>query len=344
MPRAAVAREGRARPRAADAHAGTMSAAGAVPGRSRRRRLRAVVVLLACAAHATRAASQELDPRAYVSVPVGTNIAVFGYNRSDGGVTTDPSLPLDDVSATMHSVMVGYSRTFAAFGRQAGIFGSVPYAWGSASGRINETVREASRSGLADARVRLSLLVRGGPALRPRAYVQRQRGERPTIVGASLLVVAPTGQYYPEKLVNLGANRWAFKPEIAVSHPAGHWLFDVYGAVWLFTKNPGFYPGDVDRGQDPIGAVQGHVSYNLGLRSWAALDATWYAGGRSALNGSPKADQQNNTRMGATVSFPVASRYSLKAAYYWPLTTEKGSSFHAVSLAWQMPWLTGGVR
>ena len=102
-------------------------------------------------------------------------------------------------------------------------------------------------------------------------------------------MAAPTGQYYPNRLINLGTNRWAFKPEVALSYPiAQRWLVDVYAALWLFGANGSFYPGTERRTQELIGALQAHVGYSLSVKAWAAFDATWYAGGQTAVDGVPK--------------------------------------------------------
>ena len=83
-----------------------------------------------------------------------------------------------------------------------------------------------------------------------------------TTLGASLSISAPTGQYDPDKLINIGTNRWAFKPEIGLTIPHGPWMFDVFAGVWLFSANPDFF-GGVHREQDPMPTLQGHVSYTF---------------------------------------------------------------------------------
>ena len=113
-------------------------------------------------------------------------------------------------------------------------------------------------------RLRLSVLLRGAPASTP---AEIAKAPRRTILGASLTVSAPTGQFFPDKLINLGANRWAFKPEFAVSHPIGEkWLLDAYAGIWLFTANDSFYPGTALRTQEPMGTFQAHISYNFRAR------------------------------------------------------------------------------
>ena len=102
-------------------------------------------------------------------------------------------------------------------------------------------------------------------------------------------MTAPTGQYDGKKLINLGTNRWGFKPEVGVAVPKGRWDFDAYLGVWLFTDNDDFYPGGRRRSQDQVVALQGHASYTFRPRLWAAVDATWYQGGGATVDGGEPA-------------------------------------------------------
>jgi hypothetical protein len=280
-------------------------------------------------------AAQDLEPRAYSASPVGTTFLVLGVARSSGGVFTDPSLPLEDVHATLGVATVGVGHTFDLFTRTALVVAAMPYARGKATGRIEEATREATRVGWADARLRLSVNLLGGRASTPAEFVKARRS---TIVGASLTTVPPTGQYHRDRLVNLGSNRWSFKPEAGVSVPIGRWTVDGYGGVWLFTGNDQFFPGLARREQDPVLALQGHVSYTVRRQLWVAFNATWYTGGTTTVDGIEKADLQRSTRIGATISLPLTARQSLKAAFNTGATTRIGGDFDTISVAWQMVW------
>lgn len=150
--------------------------------------------------------------------------------------------------------------------------------------------------------------------------------------------MAPSGQYDPAKLINIGSNRWSFKPEVGLSQPAGRWLLEAYGGVWLFTDNTDFYGGS-RREQKPIGTLQAHASYTFRPRLWLAGDATYYGGGRSTLAGVVKSDVQSNSRFGLTLGLPLGRRQSLKVAWATAFTTRVGGDFDTVAVAWQMLWL-----
>jgi hypothetical protein len=289
--------------------------------------------LIVVATAATSAAAQDLEPRAYSPSPIGTTFIIVSGTRSAGGVFTDPSVPITNVEATVGVLGLAAGHTFELFGRQALLLGVVPVVWGEASGDVGEDRRTANRRGLADPRLRLSMILRGSPAMTPAEFV---KAPRRTILGVSLTVAPPLGQYDPEKLVNLGAHRWSFKPEVGLSYPAGRWTIETYGALLLFTSNDEYFPGSSVRRQDPIFGVQSHVSYTFRRRYWVAINGTWYSGGRSSIDGVDKEDLQRNTRLGATLSIPVGARQSIKIAYSTGATTRTGADFQTFTVAWQM--------
>jgi hypothetical protein len=295
-----------------------------------------VAVALAWLANAQPLNAQDLEPRAYSASPVGLRFLVVAFNRSHGGVVVDPSLPVEDVEATVRAGALGMGATFALFGKTALLVGVMPYALADASGRVGETAQNISRSGLADPRIKLSVNLLGGRAMRPQEFV---RSRSATIAGVSLSVVPPVGQYYPTKLINLGANRWSFKPEVGISRAIQKWTVEGYSGVWLFTANDSFYAGESRRTQQPVLALQGHASYTMRPQLWVAFDATWYTGGSTSIDGAEKADLQRNSRVGTTLSLPVTSRQSVKISYSTGATTRIGGDFNTVGVAWQFSWV-----
>ena len=279
--------------------------------------------------------AQEMEPRAYSPSPVGTNFLAVAVGDTRGEILFDPSIPVTDVEASLLHATVGYGRSFAIGGRQAVFLGALPYIRGDVEGQVLEQSRKVERSGFGDARLKLSLQIAGPGALTPQEFAS---APRKAIVGASLTVPAPTGEYDGTKLINLGTNRWAFKPEVGVSVPVGRWYLDAYAGVWFFTSNDDFFPGGAVRRQDPLGALQAHGSYTFRSRAWIALNATWYGGGESTVDGGPPSTRQSNTRLGATVSLPLPRRQSLKFAASTGASTRTGSDFDTYVVAWQLTW------
>lgn len=293
----------------------------------------ALVLLSLIAVSAARA--QELEPRAYSPAPTGANFLLVEYSYQSGDVLFDPSIPVTDVRAFINVANVGYARTFGLLGRAASLSVGVPYAWASVEGNVGEAHHEITRSGLGDTRLRFVVNLLGGPALSAREFAVHKAT---TTLGVSVTVSAPTGQYSPEKLVNIGTNRWAVKTELGVSCPSGAWTFEAAAGAWLFTDNAELYPGSGVRSQDPLIAFQGHVGYTFHPGLWLAGDATYYVGGETYSNGVANDDRQSNSRAGATLSIPLAPRHTLKIAVANGVSARVGSRFTTYSIAYQVLW------
>jgi hypothetical protein len=284
---------------------------------------------------AAGAAAQELEPRAYFPVPTGGNLLISAFTYQSGDVLLDPSLPITDLSAKLGIATLGYARTFSFFGKYANAQFGLPGAHLSAEGNVFEERRSTTRTGIGDARAKLAVSFLGAPAMTAAEFAKHKPEP---ILGASITVSVPTGEYYSDKMINLGANRWAFKPELAFSYPTGRWLLDAYAGIWFFTANDDFY-GGVTRTQDPLFTFQAHASYTIRPSLWVAADATFYSGGQSTVGGNVKQDFQKNSRVGLTASFPIARGHSIKLSAATGATTRIGQDFNTVGLAYQYIWL-----
>ena len=295
--------------------------------------LNLIILMISLLIIAEGAHAQDLDPRAYARIPVNVTVIVAGFGYSDGGIVTDATVPVDDLQAKIGSPSFAVVHSFALLGRTAQVSAALPYAWGEATGTVYGVPQSTTRSGFSDMRLRFSWLLLGAPASTP---AELAGAPRKTILGTSLSIVTPTGQYFPEKLINLGTSRWAFKPELAISQPVGkRWLVDFYAGLWIFTKNDTFYPGTSVRTQDPLGSFQGHLSYNIQPLMWVALDMTYYAGGKTTVDGVQMDDRQSNSRIGATMVLPVGKRHSVKFAYSRGAIIRSGADFTTFSAGWQ---------
>lgn len=283
------------------------------------------------------AEAQDLDPRAYVHVPTHTNALVAGFAYSRGGIVTDPTLPIQDLEATVETFSLSYVNTFNFFGLTSQALVALPYTWAQISGKVAGQAGSVSRAGFSDARMRLSVLLHGGPAVGMPEFL---KSPKKTIVGFSVNVGAPTGEFFSDKLINIGTHRWSFKPELALSQPVGkRLLLDVYCGVWLFTTNYSFYPGDSKRTQQPMGAFQAHISYSFTPRFWVALNTTYYTGGTSSINDRFNDDRQNNARIGLTTVLPMGKSNSLKLGVSTGAIVRAGQDFTTVSIGWQHSWI-----
>jgi hypothetical protein len=286
------------------------------------------------AASASVARAQSIEPRAYSNAPVGVNFLIVGTYYTRGGLSFDTSLPLADPKLETTNAVVGYARTLDLWGKSGKFDVIVPYTWlsGSASYQGNPVEREVD--GFADPAFRLSVNFYGAPALTLQEF---KSYEQDLIVGASLQVSVPAGQYDSTRLINIGTNRWSFKPELGVSKALGDLTLEFKAGVTLFTTNTDFFNGN-RRSQDPLYSIGSHAIYNFSSGIWASVDATYFAGGRSTLNDTLQNDLQQNWRVGGTLAFPVDARNSVKLYVSSGVSSRTGNSFDLIGVAWQYRW------
>ena len=280
------------------------------------------------------AAAQELEPRAYSNAPIGTHFAIATYTRLSGPVLPDPSVPVSDVNAKVNVYGIGYARFFGLAGRTANFTVVVPYMEADLTGKVFDAPAEVHRGGIGDLRLRGAINLFGHPALEPAEFLGR-----PSVFagGASLSVVAPTGQYVPTRFVNIGTNRWAFKPEVGFSHPMGNWFTEASAGAWLFTDNDDFQGGH-RRSQEPLAVYQLHAGYNFRPGLWLALDYGYYIGGRTAIDGADKDDAQRNSRIGLALSAPISRGWSGKLSWSKGTVVRVGGDYSIASIALQYRW------
>jgi hypothetical protein len=284
--------------------------------------------------------AQTLAPRAYVITPVDANAITLSWSFYDGGVNFNGAIPITGATGAYHIPALSYYHSFSLFGRSANITGLLPYAVGTFQGAVLGTQQQVYRSGLLDLGLRISVNLKGGPAMSAKEFVKwKQKG----LLGTSLIVVPPTGQYNPTHLINWGINRWAFKPELGYSQRWGNWVLDGYGGVWFYTTNNAFYsiPNPQPQTQSPIGSLEGHLSYDIGkLHSWASLDGNFWFGGTISLNGiANPATRQTSSRIGGTFSFPLRKHQSIKISYSNGTYVRFGGNYQSVSVGWQYLWI-----
>jgi hypothetical protein len=297
-------------------------------------RIQIAVIALSCIATA-----QDLAPRAYIIVPVHSTAANLTWSFYDGGLNFNGTIPITGATGTYSIPSFSLFHTFGFFGRSANITASLPYGVGTFSGDVFGKNKSIYRSGLLDFVARFSVNLLGGPAMQAQEFA---KWKQKVILGASIKIVAPTGQYDPTKLVNWGINRWAFKPEFGYSERWGHWILDGYAGVWFYTTNPAYFdiPKPEPQTEAPIGSLEGHLSYTIKDRAWASLDGNFWWGGITALNSIRNLEtKQTSSRVGVTVSVPLTKHQSIKASYSRGDYVRFGGNYQNLQVGWQYSWI-----
>jgi hypothetical protein len=278
------------------------------------------------------ALAQELAPRAYWPTPVGTRLVMTGYSFSTGDIVTDASLPITGVDSRIHGAVVGYQQTLGLWGRTTIARVELPYVIGTTQGTVFGEPAERELNGIGDVALTFSINLLGAPAMDREAFVALLRDPEP-ILGASIRIVAPTGQYDDERLINIGTNRWSTRLQLGYIHPFGNrWGLEFSAGAWLFGTNDDFL--GMTRTQDPIFAGEAHLIRILRSGTWLSLDANYYAGGRSYLDGESRPDFQRNSRAGLSASWPFQRRHILKASFSTGVATESGGDYEIYSLTY----------
>lgn len=293
-----------------------------------------VSLLLPCAALGPAALAQSIEPRAFSNAPVGVNFLIAGYAYTQGGVAFGSTSPLSDPQLETSSGVLAFARALDLGGMSGKFDVIVPYTWLSGSAQFADQSVERTVNGLADPAFRLSVNFHGAPALTATEFASYRQD---LIVGASLQLTAPWGQYDAGHLVNLGSNRWSFKPQIGVSQAIGPWTVEATAAATLFTDNRDFFGGRT-RSQEPLYSLQGHLIRSFHSGIWASFDANYFAGGRTSLDGTLNADLQQNWRLGGTLALPVDRHHSLKLYASSGVSARTGNDFDLVGIAWQYRW------
>jgi len=280
---------------------------------------------------------QELEPRAFWIGPVKANAATFSYAYSTGDFATDASLPLEGIESKLNSLQAGYYHSLNFFGRFSNLTLTLPYTWGPTQGEALGDFQEVHLSGLGDPRLRFSVNLLGGPAMTVPEF-QEFRRKPGTILGLAFRVQFPLGQYDSSRLVNLGSNRWAFKPQLGLIQPIKpDWLIELSVGSWFFTENKDFV-GSV-RQQDPLLDGQFHLIHRIGPGFWAAFDATYYWGGRTTVDGERRFDLQRNSYVGGTIAIPVRRGHHIKFTGNTGLSVDFGGDRTTFAVAYQYTWL-----
>jgi hypothetical protein len=282
----------------------------------------------------TQSIAGEIEPRAYVNTPVGVNFLLGGYAYSKGDMSTPGASPIKDAQITTNSGVLAYARSLDVWGSSGKFDVIVPYTDLSGNALVSGQPRERQISGFNDPRARFSVNFYGAPALSLEEFASYRQD---VLIGASVQVSAPFGQYDKSKLINIGSHRWFIKPDIGISKQWGDFTLELSTGVTFFTDNDAYYVGR-NQQQDPLYNAQFHATYNFGRGLWGAVSGTLDQGGRTTVDGVQSDDRQNNSRLGVTLALPVNRNNSLKLYASTAISTTVGNDYNLYGIVWQYRW------
>jgi hypothetical protein len=255
--------------------------------------------------------AQELEPRRWTHLPIGSSFAAAGYSHVDANIQFDPALQIEDATEDAHVLGVGYIRVFDVFGKTGRIQMQLNHSNARWEGLLEGDPASTERHGFNDPSVRFAVNLVGSPAQRGAAF---REFKVTTIIGAGLEIKAPLGEYKQDKLINLGTNRWTIKPELGAVHHWGKWSAEVTTSIWFFTDNDDFR-GDAKREQAPLYAVQGHLIHTFRPGLWVSLSGAYGDGARSKIDGIKVDDRTQKSLFAFSLGLPISPRQGVKFAY-----------------------------
>ena len=281
--------------------------------------------------------ADELDPRRWTHLPINTNFFGTAYAYTDADISFDPVLKIEKATMEMHTWAAKYIRTFALFDKTARIDLFQAYQEGRWSGKLDGISTSIRRSGLSDTFLRFSINLYGAPPLEDKKYAAyRAKTKVETIVGAGLSVQLPTGDYMDDKLINLGTNRFTFRPQVGVIHARGKWSLEATTFVALYTDNNDFFNGQRLE-QDPLYTIHSHLIYTFRPGLWAGISGGYDYGGQSTVDGDKKDDRKQNLIWALSFGFPINRNLGVKLAYIGTRTREStglDSDSFSMGLSW----------
>lgn len=278
---------------------------------------------------------QDLEPRRWTPLPIGTNVLGIGIANIEGDILFDPVLLVEDAKFDAKTAGVSYVRSFSLAGKTARFDVLVPWLNARWEGLLDGVPTTVNRVGLGDSRLRLSVNLLGPPPMKPGQY-REYMASHPvrTVAGVAIAVWVPTGEYQDDKLLNLGQNRFIFRPQAGVVHTRGPWSYELTASAFLFTDNDDFWNGN-SREQDPLYAVQTHVVHTFKSHLWASLSAGYGWGGRSQVNDVLKDDMKGDLLAALSLGFPIVQNQSLKFAWVRGRTRKDiGADTDTLAAAW----------
>jgi hypothetical protein len=262
------------------------------------------------------------------------NFLAAGYSYSGGNIFMDPALPVENLDARLNIVFARYIRSFSLFGAPAKFKAMLPWSSGHWDAILDGEFRTRDASGFADARLGLSVLLVGAPVLEPSEFSSY---EQKMVIGLGFNLVAPTGQYDPRKIINLGSNRWSLRSELGLSKAFNKWTIEVAGGAWFYTDNRDFLAGNT-LSQDPFLVAKVNVIRSIRPGLWWAVGTGCGQGGRTYFNGEPRNTEQKNWRLTAMVVYPLSPTQGLSLTVASGRTFQAGSEFDVVAVAYQIAW------
>lgn len=257
-------------------------------------------------------ASADTSPRDTLPAPAGTDVALFYWRTINGNEYYSHGKKVSDNADMDGNVFIARYLHYSRIGSCPLLF-DMYQPFGSLNleyGPINDRT-----SGFGDTTVHGVIWT---PDLIGKA-------DNKFWTGFSFYITAPTGDYHNEKAVNLGNNRWQFKPEIAL------WIWrykrlSTEGLlnVSFYTENGDYSAVHAKQDKDPLAAFMAHLSYDITRDFWLGLSYLYHGGGKTEVNGIDRDDRTSTTTIKYTANMRVTQNWAAQIQYVTDVDVENG--------------------
>ncbi|MEN9975616.1 MAG: hypothetical protein RLZZ282_1622 [Verrucomicrobiota bacterium] len=282
---------------------------------------------------------QDIEPRRWSHLPIGSSFGGVAYAYTDGDISFNPVLRIEDGEFNMSSSALKYIYAFEMLGKSARVDLAQTYQNGTWRGLLDGVPTRVDRDGWADTSLRCAVNLYGAPPLAGQEFRDyRANKDCETIVGIGLVMQLPTGQYYEDKLINLGSNRCTFTPQFGLVHTCGKWSIEFSTSASFYTTNDDFFNGK-QLEDDCYLVGQGHLIYTFMPGLWLGTSLGYGYGGQSTINGISAHDRQGNLGLGLSVGIPVNRAFGFKIAYVCTRTDQKtGADTNTLAIGCSLQW------
>ena len=297
------------------------------------------LLVLFCAKLNTLCFALEFEPRRWAHLPIGTNFAGVGYAYTEADILLNPATKLENVKMKLHTVGGKYIRTFELFDKSARIDIGQGYQEGNWTGLVDGVPASTSRNGLSDTMARFAINLYGAPPLSRKEYVAyRSKVDVETIVGMGLVMRFPTGNYEKDKRINLGKNRFTFRPQLGASHIRGKWTAELTTDAAFYTDNNEFFNGNTLE-QDPLYVVRTNLIHTFRPGFWASTGFGYQYGGENSVNGIDSDNRLQDIGWTFSLAYPINRSAGISVKYVGIRTQEStglnsDTVIAGVSFAW----------
>jgi hypothetical protein len=274
-----------------------------------------------------------------------TNVVSLTYLHASGNTSpVDPAYTIvPDADFDLNLGLVGYSRSFALFGRTA--VGSILEPVGNLQGEVAGPVSlQDSARGFGNPLLQFDLNLIGAPAMRSMPDLLRYEPAFTVDVVFSLGI--PIGEYDDDSPTNIGQNRWYGRVGVPIMINLGDWVpgrrttLEFLPAVWFFEDNDDFLGATVET--DPLLQLESHLTRDFTETFWGSIDTIWFYGGESTIAG--QSEELNDLGVGFTLGYQINDNLMLTAGYVATVAGDMDLDVFRINLIYGWHPLIEGIK